>query len=47
MNTFVIDLNKEVLYKFRTMTDARDENGELLDDAPRLTGYAQVSGYGE
>ncbi len=26
-----------VLYKFRTMTDARDENGELLPDADRLT----------
>ena len=25
------------LYKFRTMTDARDENGELLPDADRLT----------
>lgn len=24
------------LYKFRTMTDARDENGELLPDAQRL-----------
>ena len=25
------------LYKFRTMTDAKDENGELLPDADRLT----------
>ena len=25
------------LYKFRTMTDARDENGELLPDKVRLT----------
>lgn len=25
------------LYKFRTMTDARDENGELLPDETRLT----------
>lgn len=25
------------LYKFRTMTDARDENGNLLPDAERLT----------
>lgn len=27
------------LYKFRTMTDARDENGELLPDADRLTDF--------
>lgn len=27
------------LGKFRTMTDARDENGELLSDAERLTGF--------
>lgn len=26
-----------VLYKFRTMTDARDESGDLLPDAQRLT----------
>jgi carbamoyl-phosphate synthase large subunit len=26
-----------VLYKFRTMTDARDESGDLLPDAERLT----------
>ena len=27
------------LYKFRTMTDARDENGELLPDEARLTPF--------
>ncbi len=27
------------LYKFRTMTDARDENGELLPDDKRLTKF--------
>lgn len=27
------------LGKFRTMTDARDKNGELLSDAERLTGF--------
>lgn len=27
------------LYKFRTMTDARDENGELLPDNERLTSF--------
>lgn len=27
------------LYKFRTMTDERDENGELLPDAQRLTAF--------
>lgn len=27
------------LYKFRTMTDKRDENGELLPDAVRLTKF--------
>lgn len=27
------------LGKFRTMTDARNENGELLSDAERLTGF--------
>lgn len=26
-------------YKFRTMTDARDENGELLEEAKRLTKF--------
>ena len=27
------------LYKFRTMTDARDDNGELLPDSERLTPF--------
>lgn len=27
------------LYKFRTMTDARDENGELLPDSERITPF--------
>lgn len=27
------------MYKFRTMTDARDENGELLPDEVRLTSF--------
>ena len=27
------------LYKFRTMTDERDENGELLPDEVRLTKF--------
>lgn len=27
------------LYKFRTMTDARDKNGELLPDSMRLTSF--------
>ena len=27
------------LYKFRSMTDARDENGELLPDEIRLTKF--------
>ena len=27
------------LYKFRTMTDERDENGELLPDSDRLTSF--------
>ncbi len=30
------------LYKFRTMTDARDENGELLPDEVRLTGFGKM-----
>ena len=30
------------LYKFRTMTDARDENGELLPDKVRLTRFGRV-----
>ncbi len=29
------------LYKFRTMTDARDENGELLPDEIRLTPFGK------
>lgn len=29
------------LYKFRTMTDARDENGELLSDEERLTTFGK------
>lgn len=30
------------LCKFRTMTDERDENGELLPDAVRLTGFGRL-----
>ncbi|SNB54897.1 Sugar transferase involved in LPS biosynthesis (colanic, teichoic acid) [Marinobacter sp. es.042] len=30
------------LYKFRTMTDARDENGELLADSERLSPFGQL-----
>ena len=30
------------LYKFRTMTDERDENGELLPDSVRLTKFGQL-----
>lgn len=30
------------LYKFRTMTDARDENGELLPDSVRLTKFGKI-----
>ncbi|MDD6490750.1 MAG: sugar transferase [Firmicutes bacterium] len=29
------------LYKFRSMTDERDENGELLPDEVRLTGFGR------
>lgn len=29
------------LYKFRTMTDQKDENGELLPDEIRLTGFGK------
>ncbi|ART78206.1 sugar transferase [Sutcliffiella horikoshii] len=34
-------LNEKVfnMYKFRTMTDERDENGELLPDSVRLTNF--------
>lgn len=37
-------LNGEVftLYKFRTMTDAKDENGELLSDDVRLTKFGRM-----
>lgn len=36
-------LNEEIftMYKFRTMTDERDENGELLSDDIRLTGFGK------
>lgn len=30
------------LYKFRSMTDAKDENGELLPDEERLTKFGQA-----
>ena len=30
------------LYKFRTMTDARDENGNLLQDEVRLTKFGRL-----
>ena len=30
------------LYKFRTMTDARDENGNLLPDSIRHTGFGKL-----
>ena len=30
------------LYKFRSMTDERDENGELLPDAERLTKFGRI-----
>lgn len=30
------------LYKFRTMTDKRDENGELLPDSERLTKFGKL-----
>jgi len=30
------------LYKFRTMTDARGENGELLSDSERLTSFGRL-----
>lgn len=30
------------LYKFRSMTDARDENGELLPDSVRLTRFGKL-----
>ena len=36
-------LNEKIftLFKFRTMTDARDENGELLPDEVRLTSFGK------
>lgn len=36
--------NEEIfkLYKFRTMTDARDENGKLLPDEVRLTKFGRA-----
>ncbi len=36
-------LNEKIftLYKFRTMTDERDENGELLPDSVRLTKFGK------
>lgn len=30
------------MYKFRTMTDERDENGELLPDSVRLTRFGKI-----
>jgi undecaprenyl phosphate N,N'-diacetylbacillosamine 1-phosphate transferase len=37
-------LNEEIfmMYKFRTMTDERDENGELLPDFVRLTKFGRI-----
>lgn len=37
-------LNEKIfrLYKFRTMTDARDENGELLPDDQRMTKFGRL-----
>lgn len=37
-------LNEKIftLYKFRTMTDTRDENGELLPDEVRLTRFGKL-----
>jgi lipopolysaccharide/colanic/teichoic acid biosynthesis glycosyltransferase len=37
-------LNEKIftLYKFRTMTDERDENGELLPDDIRLTRFGKL-----
>lgn len=31
-----------MMYKFRSMTDSRDENGELLPDSVRLTGFGKL-----
>lgn len=30
------------MYKFRTMTDGKDENGQLLDDSARLTTFGKM-----
>lgn len=30
------------MYKFRTMTDKKDENGQLLPDKERLTGFGRI-----
>lgn len=37
-------LNEKIftMYKFRTMTDKRDENGELLPDSVRLTKFGKL-----
>lgn len=37
-------LNEKIftMYKFRTMTDEKDENGNLLPDSPRLTKFGKV-----
>jgi undecaprenyl phosphate N,N'-diacetylbacillosamine 1-phosphate transferase len=37
-------LNEEIfmMYKFRTMTDERDENGKLLPDSVRLTKFGRL-----
>lgn len=37
-------LNEKIftMYKFRTMTDEKDENGELLPDSVRLTKFGRV-----
>lgn len=36
-------LNEKIftMYKFRTMTDEKDDNGELLDDSVRLTNFGK------
>lgn len=36
-------LNEKIfkMYKFRSMTDAKDENGELLPDEERLTSFGK------
>jgi len=31
-----------MMYKFRSMTNARDENGELMPDSVRLTGFGKL-----